>query len=89
MTQRIAIMGGMDWVDASVDFINIPDEVDIDTVYAEYKAFSEERRSAQRAWYERNPNMRIGIPRPKNDPYPSYVSFEDWLKISLIPQNQT
>lgn len=80
MTQRIAIMGGMDWADASVDFVNLPDEADLNKLYEEYKNFGEEVKSAQRAWFERNPNHRLGQPTPENDPYPSYVDFITWLR---------
>lgn len=76
--ERLAILGGRDWVDASVDFVNVPDGFDLDKARSAYKAFAEENGAKTRAWYKRNPNWNKGEKNP-NDPYPSYKTFVEWL----------
>lgn len=41
MARLVAIEGGEDWSDASVDYLVVPDEVNLDVA-----------RAAQRHWYE-------------------------------------
>lgn len=74
--QRVAIMGGQDWTDASVDFVNLPDDADINVLHKEYLAFREQQTSAASDWMKRYPNWRNERPE---EPYPGYLSFQQWL----------
>lgn len=76
MTQRIAILSGMDWADAQVEHVNLPDNVNIKDLEKEYKAYKEEHSKLARSWYERYPNWRRNRP---DELYPTLLHFKEWL----------
>lgn len=59
----VAIMGGGDWKDASVEHIEIPSNVNL-----------EEEHSKYRQWYE-----NVYCPEHRSDKDPEYMSFTKWL----------
>ena len=63
MSKIVAIMGGGDWADASVDHIVVPSDMDMDT---EHRAYRE--------WYRQKycSALRTGNKIP-------YLSFPEWL----------
>ena len=65
----VAILGGGDWTDASVDHLTIPIELDLKQVLVEYKEWYSE-------WRLRNMSPWSPPPRPEEP----YWSFTEWLK---------
>ena len=61
--RRVAIIGGEDWTDASVEHINVPADCDLEAAV-----------KARNKWYwdEYCPNLKAG-----NNP--KYLSLVDWL----------
>ncbi len=60
----IALCGGGDWWDASLDLMAVPEGLDI-----------EQEKIAWRAWYKNEYGPRL-LDRPQ----PEYVSFPKWLE---------
>lgn len=65
----VAVLGGGDWADASVDHINVPDDLDLDAA-----------RERWRGWYRNeylpeHAKKRTGERRT----WPTYLDFPTWL----------
>lgn len=63
--QRIAIMGGGDWADASCDLLNLPDDIDITLAEEQYRKWKKEN------WSPGNYTGYKG----------RYLNFAEWLRI--------
>lgn len=59
----LAVMGGGDWADASVDHVVAPDGLDVD-----------EARKRYDAWYRDE-----YVPRSRSGDQPKFFSFPEWL----------
>lgn len=68
-TRTVAIMSGGDWNDASVYFLDVPADLDLDKAYEAYNQ-----------WY--NEVYRPQLPRrPLGEPLKiPYKTFTEWLK---------
>lgn len=65
MTQRVAIMGGGDWVDASVDLVNLPESVNLTEADSEYQQWKKEN------WSNGNYTGYEG----------KFLGFAEWLRV--------
>lgn len=64
----IALRGGGDWSDASLDLLSIPDGMDLEKEKSDWHAWYEGYCDEWRTWYEVDGDK------------PSYIPFADWLK---------
>ncbi len=62
-TPLVAILGGGDWADASVDFLRVPLSVDLQKEYDKYQDYDAHR-------FDADGNRVKDVP---------YMSFDEWL----------
>lgn len=72
MSRLIAIHGG-DWADASANYVNVPDELNMEQVHKEYRYWvNNSYEAARQDAYDR----RKEFPRV---PIPKFYTFTEWL----------
>ncbi len=67
-TRDIVICGGGDWCDASVDFVVVPRELDLDAAMAE-----------RSSWYQNEYCPQLRSARERRGDSPRFYTVKEWL----------
>lgn len=68
MSRLVAVLGGGDWADASVDFLKVPDRLDLVAAKARWQA-----------WYDTTYLPALREWQRNSGGAPTFLTFSNWL----------